>query len=154
MQIFDEVWRRFRDFFYVANLHGHDWDDLRARYRSLLPHVEHRSDLNYVINEMIAELQVSHAYIGGGDYEIPDRPDAGFPGARFAWDEDAGRFRITRIFEGHNEEPRLPLAARGSRGGHLPRATTCWPSTAWNSAGTRAPTGSSSTRRIGRLRSP
>ena len=29
VQIFDEVWRRFRDFFYVENLHGHDWDDLR-----------------------------------------------------------------------------------------------------------------------------
>ena len=106
VQIFDEVWRRFRDFFYVENLHGHDWDDLRARYRSLLPYVEHRSDLNYVITEMIAELQVSHAYIQGGDMEIPDRPGAGFPGARFAWDGDAGRYRITRIFEGHNEEPR------------------------------------------------
>ncbi len=106
VQIFDEVWRRFRDFFYVENLHGHDWDDLRARYRSLLPYVEHRSDLNYVISEMIAELQVSHAYIEGGDFEIPDRPGAGFPGARFSWDEDAGRYRIDRIFEGHNEEPR------------------------------------------------
>ena len=106
VQIFDEVWRRFRDFFYVQNLHGHDWDDLRARYRSLLPYVEHRSDLNYVISEMIAELQVSHAYIEGGDFEIPDRPGAGFPGARFSWDEDAGRYRIDRIFEGHNEEPR------------------------------------------------
>ncbi len=106
VQIFDEVWRRFRDFFYVENLHGHDWDDLRARYRSLLPYVEHRSDLNYVISEMIAELQVSHAYIEGGDFETPDRPGAGFPGARFSWDEDAGRYRIDRIFEGHNEELR------------------------------------------------
>ena len=106
VQIFDEVWRRFRDFFYVENLHGHDWDDLRIRYRSLLPYVEHRSDLNYVISEMIAELQVSHAYIQGGDFEVPDRPGAGFPGARFSWDTDAGRYRIQRIFEGHNEEPR------------------------------------------------
>lgn len=105
-QIFDEVWRRFRDFFYVENLHGHDWDDLRARYRALLPHVEHRSDLNSLISEMIGELNVSHAYIAGGDYEIPDRPGAGFPGARFAWDADAGGYRIERIFEGHNEEPR------------------------------------------------
>ena len=106
VQIFDEVWRRFRDFFYVENLHGHDWDDLRIRYRSLLPYVEHRSDLNYVISAMIAELQVSHAYIQGGDFEVPDRPGAGFPGARFSWDADAGRYRINRIFEGHNEEPR------------------------------------------------
>ena len=105
-QIFDEVWRRFRDFFYVENLHGHDWDDLRARYRSLLPHVEHRSDLNYLISEMIGELNVSHAYIAGGDFEIPDRPQVALPGARFVWEEAAGRYRIERIFPGHNEEPR------------------------------------------------
>ncbi len=105
-QIFDEVWRRFRDFFYVENLHGHDWDDLRARYRALLPHVAHRSDLNYLISEMIGELNVSHAYIAGGDFEVPERPGAGLPGARFAWDADAGRYRIIRIFEGHNEEAR------------------------------------------------
>lgn len=114
-QIFDEVWRRFRDFFYVENLHGHDWDDLRIRYRALLPHVEHRSDLNYLISEMVGELNVSHAYIAGGDFEIPDRPGAGFPGARFRWDEDAGAYRITGILAGHNEEPRYrsPLTEVG-----------------------------------------
>ena len=114
-QIFDEVWRRFRDFFYVENLHGHDWDDLRIRYRALLPYVEHRSDLNYLISEMIGELNVSHAYIAGGDFEIPERPGAGLPGARFAWDDDAGAYRITDIFGGHNEEPRYraPLTEVG-----------------------------------------
>ena len=64
-QIFDEVWRRFRDFFYVENMHGYDWKALRDRYRPLLEHVAHRSDLNYVIGEMVAELNVSHAYIAG-----------------------------------------------------------------------------------------
>ncbi len=115
-QIFDEVWRRFRDFFYVENLHGYDWDDMRARYRALLPHVEHRSDLDYLISEMIG-VNVSHAYVAGGDFEIPDRPGAGLPGARFRWDEDAGRYRIERIFMGHNEEPRYrsPLREVGVR---------------------------------------
>ncbi|MCP5014246.1 MAG: peptidase S41, partial [Ketobacter sp.] len=72
-QIFDEVWRRFRDFFYVENMHGYDWQALGDRYRTLLPHVAHRSDLNYVIGEMISELNIGHAYIQGGDYETPDR---------------------------------------------------------------------------------
>src|SRR5437763_16822166 len=71
-QIFDEVWRRYRDFFYVENLHGYDWEALRARYRPLLQHVAHRSDLNYVIGEMIAELHVGPAYNTGGDWEAPD----------------------------------------------------------------------------------
>ncbi|NJL26686.1 MAG: hypothetical protein HC897_01835 [Thermoanaerobaculia bacterium] len=75
-QIFDEVWRRFRDYFYVANMHGYDWQALREQYRPLLAHVAHRSDLNYVMSEMIAELNVSHAYVSGGDYEVPERPRA------------------------------------------------------------------------------
>ena len=114
-QIFDEVWRRFRDFFYVENMHGYDWPALREQYRPLLEHVGHRSDLNYVISEMIAELSVSHAYVTGGDFEIPPRPTAGLLGARFELDEASGRYRIARIFAGHNEEEtyRSPLTEVG-----------------------------------------
>ena len=114
-QIFDEVWRRFRDFFYVENMHGYDWEALRDRYRPLLAHVAHRSDLNYVIGEMVAELNVSHAYIAGGDWETPDRPQVALPGAVFELDAAAGRYRIAEIFTGHNEEPRYraPLTEIG-----------------------------------------
>ena len=114
-QIFDEVWRRFRDFFYVENMHGYDWEALRGRYRPLLAHVAHRSDLNYVIGEMVAELSVSHAYIAGGDWEAPDRPRVALPGAVFELDAAAGRYRVGEIFAGHNEEPRYraPLTEIG-----------------------------------------
>ncbi|HKK69600.1 MAG TPA: S41 family peptidase [Candidatus Krumholzibacteria bacterium] len=113
--IFDEVWRRFRDFFYVGNMHGYDWEAIGERYRELLPHVAHRSDLNYVIGEMIAELNVSHAYISGGDYEIPDRPDVALPGARIEFDADDGRYRLAEIYPGHNAETRYrsPLTEVG-----------------------------------------
>jgi tricorn protease len=43
-QIFGEVWRRYRDWFYVANMHGYDWAKLREQYKSWLPFVAHRSD--------------------------------------------------------------------------------------------------------------
>ncbi|MHB8902256.1 MAG: S41 family peptidase, partial [Thermoguttaceae bacterium] len=114
-EIFDEVWRRYRDFFYVRNMHGYDWEAIGKRYRALLPHVAHRSDLNYVIGEMIAELNVGHAYIQGGDYEIPERPKVALPGARFELDKKADRYRIATIFRGENEEPRYraPLAEVG-----------------------------------------
>ncbi len=113
--IFDEVWRRFRDFFYVENMHGYDWEAIGDRYRALLPHVAHRSDLNYVIGEMIAELSVGHAYIQGGDYETPDRPKVALPGARFELDKKSNRYRIAKIFRGENEEPkyRAPLTEVG-----------------------------------------
>ncbi len=114
-EIFEEVWRRYRDFFYVRNMHGYDWQAIGDRYRKWLPHVAHRSDLNYVIGEMIAELSVGHAYIEGGDFELPERPKVGLPGARFELDVAAGRYRIARILRGDNAEPkyRAPLTEVG-----------------------------------------
>ena len=52
-EIFAEVWRRYRDYFYVSNMHGYDWTTLREKYRPLLDHVGSRADLNYVIAEMM-----------------------------------------------------------------------------------------------------
>ena len=114
-QIFDDAWRYFRDFFYVDNLHGYDWQALREQYEPLLAHVGHRSDLNYVISEMIAELSVSHAYVVGGDIPLPERPNGALLGARFDVDEASGRLRIARIFQGDNAEDtyRSPLTEVG-----------------------------------------
>jgi tricorn protease len=114
-QIFNEVWRRYRDWFYVANMHGYDWVALREQYRPLLQYVAHRSDLNYVIGEMISELTIQHAYIEGGDFQIPPRPRSGLPGARFELDKQSGRYRIAKIFQGENEEEiyRSPLTEIG-----------------------------------------
>jgi tricorn protease len=115
LEMFDEVWRRYRDFFYVSNMHGYDWKAIGARYRSLVPHVAHRSDLNYVLGEMVSELNVGHAYIEGGDYQVPPRPKVALPGARFELDAKAARYRIAKIFPGDNEEPRYrsPLTEVG-----------------------------------------
>ena len=114
-QIFNEVWRRYRDWFYVSNMHGYDWVALREQYKPMLKYVAHRSDLNYVISEMIAELTVQHAYIDGGDFQIPPRPRSGLPGARFEFDQQAGRYRISKIFGGENAEDiyRSPLTEVG-----------------------------------------
>jgi tricorn protease len=114
-QFFDEAWRRYRDFFYVKNMHGYDWKAIGDRYRALLPYVAHRADLNYVLGEMVSELNVGHTYIEGGDYEIPDRPKVALPGARFDLDPTSGRFRIARILQGNNQEERYraPLTEVG-----------------------------------------
>jgi tricorn protease len=114
-QIFDEVWRRFRDFFYVKNMHGYDWKALREQYRPQLKDVGHRADLNYILGEMVSELNVSHAYIAGGDYQVPPRPQVGLLGARFVLDPAASRYRIASILPGQNEEERYrsPLSEIG-----------------------------------------
>jgi tricorn protease len=114
-QIFDEVWRRYRDFFYAPNMHGYDWEAMRKQYKPLLEHVAHRSDLNYVISEMIAELTVQHAYIDGGDMQQMPRPRVALPGARFTLDTASNRYKIAKIFRGQNEEEiyRSPLTEIG-----------------------------------------
>jgi tricorn protease len=114
-EIFAEVWRRYRDHFYVANMHGYDWRALRAQYAPLLEHVANRADLNYLIAEMISELTVQHAYIEGGDLGLPRRPFVALPGARFELDAKANRYRVAAIFAGENEEDtyRSPLSEVG-----------------------------------------
>ena len=115
VEMFNEVYRRYRDFFYVTNMHGYDWDGLRAQYRPLVDYVAHRSDLNYVLGEMVAELSIGHAYITGGDFEMPKRPLDALPGAKIELDAAAGRYRIAKIFHGQNEEEvyRSPLTEVG-----------------------------------------
>jgi len=63
----------------------------------------------------LAELSIGHAYIQGGDFELPDRPQVALPGARFALDSEAGRYTIARILTGQNEEDkyRAPLTEVG-----------------------------------------
>jgi tricorn protease len=114
-EMFDEVWRRYRDFFYVPNMHGYDWQAIREEYRPLVKEVAHRSDLNYVLGEMVAELNTSHSYIDGGDFEVPERPKVALPGADFELDRTAGRYRIAKIYPGENDEERYrsPLTEIG-----------------------------------------
>ena len=115
IQIFNEVWRRYRDYFYVPNMHGYDWMSLRRQYGQLLEFVGHRSDLNYVLGEMVSELNVGHAYIAGGDWAEPERAKVALAGCRFELDKPSGRYKISKIFAGHNEEEkyRSPLTEIG-----------------------------------------
>jgi dipeptidyl aminopeptidase/acylaminoacyl peptidase len=59
-QMFNESWRQMRDFFYAPNMHGVDWPAMRRTYEPLIPSVNHRADLTYVIGEMIGELTTGH----------------------------------------------------------------------------------------------
>jgi len=113
-QIFYESWRQFRDFFYVENMHGVDWQKMKQRYSELLPYVNHRNDLTYVIGLMIAETNVGHAYIQSGDRPEPERIKTGLLGAEISRHE-SGYFRIDRILDGANwsKELHSPLQAVG-----------------------------------------
>lgn len=100
-QIFDESWRQMRDFFYVENMHGVDWKAIHDKYAVLLPYVNHRNDLTYIIGEMIGELNVGHAYVNSGDKPEPERIKTGLLGAKLS-KHSSGYFRVDKILEGAN----------------------------------------------------
>jgi tricorn protease len=114
MQIFNESWRQMRDFFYSPIMNGVDWKAIQAKYGALVPYVNHRADLDYLIGEMIGELSSGHTYTGGGDLPVHPRVNMGLLGAKVSRDA-TGYFRIDRILEGgnYNAALRSPLTEVG-----------------------------------------
>lgn len=113
-QIFDEAWRAYRDGFYVENMHGVDWKAIKEKYAVLLPYVKTRLDLNYVIGEMIGELNCGHAYVNPGELDRPQRIQTGLLGAEISRDK-SGFFRLEKILPGASwsKDLRSPLTEPG-----------------------------------------
>jgi tricorn protease len=112
-QIFKEVWRLERDFFYDPNMHGVDWKALGERYGKLVDACITRWDLNYLIGELISELNASHTYRGGGDTDEAAMSNVGYLGIDWALGD--GAFRIEKIISGApwDSEVRSPLRMPG-----------------------------------------
>ena len=121
-QIVTDAWRRHRDFFYVENMHGVDWDGVLDRHLPLVDDAVSREDVSYIIGEMIGELNAGHAYYWGGDTENEPSTSVGMLGVDFSVasaETEDGRtvagFRIDRIYKGApwDSDARNPLRAHG-----------------------------------------
>ena len=112
-QIFDDVWRFERDYFYDPGMHGVDWQKMRAQYGKLLDNAVTRWDVNFVIGELIAELSASHTYRDGGDTFEGERVGVGYLGVD--WELANGVYRIKKIVRGApwDAEVRSPLDTPG-----------------------------------------
>ncbi|HVU65081.1 MAG TPA: hypothetical protein VHC70_13960, partial [Phycisphaerales bacterium] len=105
-QIFQDAWRIQRDFFYVANMHGVDWPAMRTHYGAMIDDAASREDVQYIIGELISELNIGHAYVGApGDIgDQGPHVSVGMLACDFALDgtpgDKAGAYRITHIYEG------------------------------------------------------
>jgi len=112
-QLYDEVWRAFRDGYYLENMHGRDWKAVKAKYEVLLPYALTRLDVNYILGEMISEVASGHCYVTPGEYPKPERIPMGLLGATFS--KVADGFRIDKILEGATYRPELrsPLTEPG-----------------------------------------
>jgi len=112
-QMYNEVWRNERDFFYDRNLHGLNLEEMKKRYAPYVENVAHRSDLNYLFTEMLNQLTVGHMFIGGGDQPRPNFVPGGLLGCDYKIEN--GRYRFAKIYNGENWNPNLraPLTQPG-----------------------------------------
>lgn len=112
-QMYHEVWRIQRDYFYDPGHHGLDLAAAEKKYAPYLKGVGSRDDLNYLFDEMLGELTVGHMFIFGGDIPEPTRVKGGLLGADYKIEN--GRYRFARIYNGENWNPdlRAPLTQPG-----------------------------------------
>jgi tricorn protease len=112
-QVFDEAWRLQRDYFYDPNMHGVDWKGMHDRYAAMLADCASREDVDYVIGELISELNVGHAYVRPGPGEVEPSVNVGLLGADFEVRD--GAYRIAHILSGadYDTDARGPLGQPG-----------------------------------------
>jgi tricorn protease len=104
-QMFEEAWRYERDYFYDPELHGRDWNKVYERYAPLVPHIRHRADLTYILDQVNGELSVGHSFVFGGDFPDTEPSRVGLLGADL--EVANGRWRIARIYTTESWNPGL-----------------------------------------------
>jgi len=112
-QMYREMGRIERDWFYDPNLHGVHLKSLMAEYQPYVDNAMSRADLNYIFADMLGEITAHHIYISGGARPEVKRVNVGFLGADYAIDHD--RYRLSKIYFGENWNPglRAPLTEPG-----------------------------------------
>ena len=112
-QMYHEIWRGHRDFFYDPNAHGLDLKATEKMYGPYLAAVAHRSDLTYLFTEMSNQLTIGHMFIRGGDQTRPNFVPGGLLGADYKIENN--RYRFAKVYNGESWNPslRAPLTQPG-----------------------------------------
>ncbi len=112
-QMYHEAWRVERDYFYDAGFHGLDLKAAEKRYAPFVDGIGSRADLNYLFDEMLGNMVVSHLGVFGGEQPEVKRVQTGLLGCDFKIEN--GRYRFARVFNGENWNPdaRAPLTQPG-----------------------------------------
>lgn len=112
-QIYREVWRIQRDFFYDPAFHGADLAKLEKTYSPFLDGIGSREQLNALFAEMTGHLAVGHTFVNGGAIPKQTPVTVGLLGADYRVTE--GRYQFFRILKGENWNPKLaaPLTQPG-----------------------------------------
>jgi tricorn protease len=113
-QIFEDTWRWYRDFFYDTNMNGSDWNAIGAKFRALVPELNSRQELNWLLSQMVGELSASHTYVSGGDFGsargTPNPVSSGYLGADFATENGFYKFATVYGPTAYARDLKAPLA--------------------------------------------
>lgn len=112
-QMYHEVWRIERDFFYDPHYHGLNLPAAEKEFAVFLPGVASRGDLNYLFREMLSYMSVGHMFVRGGTEPETPKVSVGLLGADYTVEN--GRYRFQKIYSGENWNPKLqaPLTQPG-----------------------------------------
>jgi tricorn protease len=99
-QMFHEGWRLQRDYFWVEDMSGVDWERILHRYEPLVARVASRTEFSDLMWEMQGELGTSHCYELGGDYRPEPQYKLGFLGADLAYEPEHDAYRFVRVLKG------------------------------------------------------
>ena len=95
-QIFDECWRVMKYYFYDENMHGYDWEAIKAEYKPLLPYLSSYQDVYDLANLMIGELNASHTGVSGPSRPKPQTYRTCFPG--FEMIPEGDHYKVSHIY--------------------------------------------------------
>jgi tricorn protease len=114
-QMFHEAWRLQRDYFWVEDMSGVDWERVLHRYEPLVARVGSRSEFSDLMWEMQGELGTSHCYELGGDYRPQPQYKLGYLGADLTYEPQHDAYRFARVLRGDvwNDQHAPPLRRPG-----------------------------------------
>jgi tricorn protease len=112
-QMYHEVWRIERAYFYDAHFHGVDTVALEKKLAPYADAIASRADLNYIFQEMLSAFSVGHLRGYGGAIPAAAKVPGGLLGADYVIDND--RYCFSKIYTGGSWSPdvKAPLAQPG-----------------------------------------
>ena len=112
-QMYHEVWRIERAYFYDANYHGTNTVADEKRFEPYVESIASRADLNYIFQEMLGAFSVGHLRGNGGQIPEAKHVPGGLLGADYEIKNN--RYCIAKIYTGGEFNPRdkAPLAQPG-----------------------------------------
>jgi len=99
MAVFEQAWAGQRDQFYDPKYHGHDWNEVRAQYTTLVEGAQTPDELHRILRMMVGELNSSHSGVsgpagGGGRGATTGQLGLNFDRATY---ESSGKLEITEV---------------------------------------------------------